>query len=78
MPADYKYALRDGDGPKRSFGRPVTVVLVALILIAIIVYGLYFYQTSNVEASILSGQYGQADKALSRWTWLPLVNGRVN
>jgi len=42
------------------------------------VYGIYFFQTRNVEEKILVGNYNDASKALTPWQWLPLVDGRVD
>src|SRR5437870_5289554 len=77
MPSDYKYANRDRFDQRRSPMVVVRRILVAVIFLAILVYGFYFIQTRKSDELILTGQYAQAEKHLKYWKWLPLVNGRV-
>lgn len=75
--ADYKYATIDTSARKRKPLRLVLLFVILFFLLACVTYGTYFYQTRNSDESILTGKYAEAERALNRWKWLPLVSSLV-
>jgi hypothetical protein len=79
MPSGYKYINKNKKAAKKSsWLRKLLSLLPLIVLILAAVYGIYFFQTRNVEENILVGNYNEASSTLTHWKWLPLVNGRVN
>lgn len=79
MPSGYKYINNTKKAAKKSsWLRKLLSLLPIIVLILGGVYGIYFFQTRNVEEKILVGNYREASNVLASWKWLPLVSGRVN
>ncbi len=77
LPTGYKYINREKVSKRRKSLRKFLFILPVLLLLAVVLYGSYFLQTSGIEEKILIGNYDEASRALNDWKFLPLVNGRV-
>jgi membrane carboxypeptidase/penicillin-binding protein len=79
MPSGYKYINKTKKAAKKSsWLRKVLSLLPIIVLIWAGTYGIYFFQTRNVEEKILVGNYREASNTLAPWKWLPFVSGRVD
>jgi penicillin-binding protein A len=79
MPSGYKYINNTKKTAKKSsWLRKFLSLLPIVVLVIAGVYGIYFFQTRNVEEKILVGNYREASNRLAPWKWLPFVSGRVN
>jgi peptidoglycan glycosyltransferase len=77
MPTEYKYMDRDDSSRRTYWGRRIFLAFLFLLIISVLTYALFFFQTRKIEEWIITGQYSKAQEKLLRWKWLPMVSGRV-